>query len=145
MSPSEDDPFTVMRSAGESEESSQDPPPRIELPSSPTQVRRTLQAHLAETQRRKVEAGKLGENLVAQEQELQNRITDLEEGLLNDTVDPELKRKLSDLEKEYLDVGRETNRAMLTNKIMNPVTPFGGSTVRQALPFRRRNIADLVP
>jgi hypothetical protein len=132
MSLTEDDPF-ASRPGGEPE-ASEDAPPRIELPSSADQMKRTLQAHLADTQRQKINAGKLGERWVAHEQELRNCIREIEEGLTNDTVDPELKRKLSDLEKEYMDVGRETNRAMLTSKITNTgrpdISPFGGSNVR---------------
>ena len=120
----DDDPFVVSSVDKETEDV-----PQIELTSSPAEVMRTLQEHLEETQRRKMEAGRLGENLVAQELELRERIQELEEGLANETIDPELRQKLSDLERDYMDLGRETSRVILSSK-RPEASPFGGSNVR---------------
>lgn len=108
-----DDPFTTPQRTSVQDSNSH----LISLPtSSPSQIKRTLEAHLAEVSKRIETAGNLGRALLKQQQEYESRIKELDEA--GDTVDPELKKKLQDLEKEYNEVGRESARAVLTNKIM---------------------------
>ena len=92
----------------------------------PIQLKRTLKAHLLETRKRLEGAGQLGRDLVKQEEEIRARLNELDASD-GDKVDPELKRKLAELEKEYNSVGRDTARALLTNKIMSAP---GGVVVR---------------
>jgi len=122
-----DDPFTTPRTVRQSAPLDS---PLTRPATSPEQLKRTLQAHLAETRKRKDGAGQLGKDLVKQEEEIEARLRELD--LSGDKVDPELKRKLAELEKEYNEVGRETSRALLTNKIMSTggASPLNGSTVR---------------
>jgi hypothetical protein len=122
-----DDPFTTPKHAHEPV-LNLDAPPILARPStSPTQLKRTLEAHLAETRKRLDGAGQLGKDLVKQEEEIEARLRELEES--GGKINPELKRKLAELEKEYNEVGRETSRALLTNKIMNTggASPHGSN------------------
>ncbi|KAI5856465.1 hypothetical protein BZA05DRAFT_332519 [Tricharina praecox] len=112
-----DDPFTTPRMVRESTPLDLSPPILTRPTTSPEQLKRTLQAHLAETRKRKDGAERLGEDLVKQEEEIEARLRELEAS--GGKIDPELKRKLAELEKEYNEVGRETSRALLTNKIMS--------------------------
>ncbi|RPB05199.1 hypothetical protein L873DRAFT_1785842 [Choiromyces venosus 120613-1] len=122
MSAEMEDPFidsstTTPGPSGSSRFSSMDPPPHLSLPtSSPSQVKRTLEAHLQEVNKRIETAAALGRTLLGQQQEIEARIKEVQEG--GEQIDPELKKKLVELEKEYNEVGRESARAVLTNKIM---------------------------
>jgi chromosome segregation ATPase len=119
-----DDPFlSPRRGGGDTSGSSSNVPLDLDAPpiltratTSPAQLKRTLQAHLAETRKRLEGAGQLGKDLVKQEEEIESRLRELEES--GGKIDPELKRKLAELEKEYNEVGRETTRAMLTNRVV---------------------------
>ncbi|KAF7587501.1 hypothetical protein BBP40_007174 [Aspergillus hancockii] len=84
--------------------------------SSPAQVKRALEAHLAETERRLEEASKLGTALIQQQKELEDKLKEVEQQQEEGQVGPELQRKLLDLEKEYQEIGRETARAFLAPK-----------------------------
>lgn len=84
--------------------------------SSPSQARRTLEAHLAETERRLHEASKLGTALVKQRQDLSDRLSEVERQQEDGEIGPELRQKLIDIEKEYVEVGRESARAGLGPK-----------------------------
>ncbi|CAK7219159.1 hypothetical protein SCUCBS95973_003725 [Sporothrix curviconia] len=77
------------------------------------QAKRALRAHLAETERRMAEAGRLGTALVQQQKDLTDRLREVEELQSESDLAPELKKKLAELEKEYDDVARETARAFL--------------------------------
>ncbi|OAA63365.1 nuclear migration protein [Niveomyces insectorum RCEF 264] len=77
------------------------------------QAKRALRSHLAETERRMAEAGRLGTALVQQQKELTEKLREVEELQAESELSPELKKKLSELEKEYDDVARETARAFL--------------------------------
>jgi hypothetical protein len=125
-----DDPFTTpSKHSRDAPALDFDSPPILTRPAtSPDQLKRTLQAHLAETRRRLDGAGQLGRDLVKQEEEIEARLKELEES--GGRIDPELKRKLAELEKEYNEVGRETARALLTNKIMGGASPHGAPNVR---------------
>ncbi|OAX77131.1 hypothetical protein ACJ72_08574, partial [Emergomyces africanus] len=84
--------------------------------SSPSQVKRALEAHLAETERRLEDASKLGTALVQQQKDLSVKLKEIENQQDEGEIGPELRRKLADLEKEYNDIGRETARVSLGPK-----------------------------
>lgn len=80
---------------------------------SPAQAKRALEAHLAETDRRMEEAGKLGTALVQQRQELTERLKDVEKLQAEGELSQDLRQKLVEIEKDYNDVARESARAFL--------------------------------
>lgn len=84
---------------------------------SPAHAKRALEAYLAETTRRMNEAGNLGTALMNQQTELQNRIRDVDSQQQQDEITPELKARLSELEREVNELSRETARTLI------PVTP----------------------
>jgi hypothetical protein len=77
---------------------------------SPAQLKRALEAHLAETERKLRETSQIGTILVKQRQELSDRIKDVESHPNADDVGPELRQKLVELEREAADISRETAR-----------------------------------
>lgn len=95
--------------------------------SSPGQAKRALEAHLADTERRMAEAGKLGTALVQQQKELRERLKDVEKLQAEGDLTPELRSKLTDIEKEYNDVARETARAFLPKQRVPSNETAGGS------------------
>jgi hypothetical protein len=130
-----DDPFTTPKTVREQSALDFDSPPILTRPAtSPEQLKRTLQAHLMETRKRLDGAGQLGRDLVKQEEEIEARLKEVEQS--GGKINPELKRKLAELEKEYNEVGRETARALLTNKIMGGASPHGGPNVRSVPSLR---------
>lgn len=80
---------------------------------SPRQARRALEAHLAETERRMEEAGKLGTALVQQRKELTERLMEVEKQETEGELSDDLRQKLVEIEKDYNDVARESARAFL--------------------------------
>jgi hypothetical protein len=93
---------------------------------SPSQAKRALEAHLAETERRIQDASKLGTTLVQQRKDLTERLKEVEKEQGEGEIGPELRQKLIDLEKEYNDVGRESARALLgpKSRISSAESPF---------------------
>ncbi|KAF3760085.1 putative nuclear migration protein [Cryphonectria parasitica EP155] len=96
---------------------------------SPTSAKRALEAHLADTERRMEEAGKLGTALVQQRKELTDRLKEVEQLEAEDELSPELKLKLTAIEKDFNEVARESARAFLPKHRVpsgeaNPGTPF---------------------
>lgn len=81
--------------------------------SSPRQAKRALEAHLAETDRRLDEAGKLGTALVTQRKALTEQLQEVEKLQAEGELGDDLKQKLVDIEKEYNDLARESARAFL--------------------------------
>jgi Meiotic cell cortex C-terminal pleckstrin homology len=77
---------------------------------SPSQVRRALEVHLSETDRRLKEASNVGTVLLQQRQELHDRLKDMEDHQTQEDITPELRLKLSALEREVGEVSRETAR-----------------------------------
>ncbi|KAF8418950.1 hypothetical protein EV426DRAFT_577225 [Tirmania nivea] len=126
-----DDPFTTpdTRRSGSlfASGSRLDPSPRLDsspnglslmTPPSPTQLKRTLIARLEDVQKRLQAAGQLGESLVRQQRELQEKIKEVEaEAAKGGEISPELREKLTALEKEYNEVHKESTRALLSSKI----------------------------
>lgn len=80
---------------------------------SPTSAKHALEAHLADTERRMEEAGKLGTALVQQRKELSERLKEVEQLEAEDELSPELKKRLMSLEKDFNEVARESARAFL--------------------------------
>ncbi|KAH9897115.1 hypothetical protein F4778DRAFT_244788 [Xylariomycetidae sp. FL2044] len=80
---------------------------------SPAQAKRALEAHLAETDRRMEEAGKLGTALVQQRKELTERLKDVEKVNAEGELSQDLRQKLVEIEKDYNEVARESARAFL--------------------------------
>jgi hypothetical protein len=83
---------------------------------SPSHVKRSLVAHLAETERRLHDTQKLGESLLLQQSELNDKLREVEEQQGEAEITPELRQRLADLEKEHNDVGKEIARALLGPK-----------------------------
>ena len=84
----------------------------LDANSSPSHLRRTLQAHLLETDRRLQETQRLGTSLLHQQQELADKLTQVEAQDEGAEVAPELRKRLAELEQEYNEVGREIARAI---------------------------------
>lgn len=77
------------------------------------QVKRAIEAHLRDTQRRMEEAGKLGTALVQQQKELQEKLREVEQLQAEAELNPELRQRLAEIEKDYNEVARESARAFL--------------------------------
>lgn len=97
--------------------------------SSPRQAKRALEAHIAETERRLDEAGKLGTALVSQRKALAEQLQEVEKLQAEGELNPELRQKLVDIEKEYNDLARESARAFLPKQRVpsnetNPGSPY---------------------
>lgn len=89
---------------------------------SPTQAKRALEAHLGETERRLQEASRLGTALVQQRKDLTERLREVEAQKEEGDIGPELRQKLSDIEKEYNELGRDSARAFLGPKPRVPLS-----------------------
>ncbi|KAI1407536.1 hypothetical protein F5Y13DRAFT_205982 [Hypoxylon sp. FL1857] len=80
---------------------------------SPAQAKRALEAHLAETDRRMEEAGKLGTALLQQRKELTEQLKEVEKLETEGELSDDLRQRLAEIEKDYNDVARESARAFL--------------------------------
>ncbi|KAI1627105.1 hypothetical protein EDD37DRAFT_621387 [Exophiala viscosa] len=83
---------------------------------SPSQAKRSIIAHIAETERRLHDTQKLGQSLLQQQSELNEKLREVEEQQGDAEITPELRQRLADLEKEHNDVGKEIARALLGPK-----------------------------
>ncbi|KAM3525442.1 hypothetical protein NHJ13051_003959 [Beauveria bassiana] len=106
--------------------------------SSPRQAKRALESHLAETERRLDEAGKLGTALVSQRKMLAEQLQEIENLQAQGELGPELRQKLVEIEREYNDLARESARAFLPKRIPsneNGGTPYApdGRTGRRSI------------
>ncbi|KAI8174975.1 Anucleate primary sterigmata protein A [Colletotrichum sp. SAR 10_75] len=116
---------------------------------SPDQAKRALQAHIADTERRLDEAGKLGTALVQQRKELAERLKEVEEQQTEGELTRDLRSKLVEIEKEFNDVARETARAFLPKQRVpsneaaggSPYVPDGKMGRRSVSPSKFENIA----
>ncbi|KAF1988097.1 hypothetical protein K402DRAFT_403268 [Aulographum hederae CBS 113979] len=77
------------------------------------QARKHLEAHLAETDRRLKEASKLGTVLVEQRKELAEKLKELQTAQDDGDISPELRQRLSEVERDFHEVGRETARVFV--------------------------------
>ncbi|KAI2627152.1 hypothetical protein GGS21DRAFT_545823 [Xylaria nigripes] len=80
---------------------------------SPTQVRLALEAHIAETDRRMEEAGKLGTALVQQRGELAEQLKVVEKLEADGELSDDLRQKLIEIERDYNEVAQKSARAFL--------------------------------
>ncbi|TID14597.1 hypothetical protein E2P81_ATG08546 [Venturia nashicola] len=80
---------------------------------SPSQAKRALEAHLLETERRLNEASKLGQVLIDQRKELEDKLQEVETQQQHNEITPELKKRLLELENEVNEVSRDTARAFV--------------------------------
>ena len=74
-------------------------------------VKRKLEQRLADTKAKMYNIGRLGESLVQQEQELNDRIRELDTQSNDDEIRPELRSKLAALESGFKEVERESAKA----------------------------------
>ncbi|KAI1088402.1 hypothetical protein F5B19DRAFT_429168 [Rostrohypoxylon terebratum] len=108
------------------------------------QAKRALEAHLAETDRRMEEAGKLGTALVQQRKELSDRLREVEKLQAEEELSDDLRQKLAEIEKDYNDVARESARAFLpkqrvpSNEVSagSPFVPEGKGGRRSVSPSK---------
>jgi len=77
------------------------------------QTKRAIEAHLRDTERRMEEAGKLGTALVQQQKELTEKLREVERLQSEAELDPELRQRLLEIEKDYNEVARDSARALL--------------------------------
>ncbi|EME45274.1 hypothetical protein DOTSEDRAFT_71096 [Dothistroma septosporum NZE10] len=80
---------------------------------SPSSARRALEAHLKNTDRRIHEASRLGTTLIQQRKDLAAKLKEVEQMQTESEVPEDLRQKLSELEREYHEVGKESARAFL--------------------------------
>jgi hypothetical protein len=78
---------------------------------SASDIKRKLELRLADTRTKKYNIGRLGESLVKQEQELIDRIKEMEAQPQEDEIKPELRSKLADLENGFKEIERESAKA----------------------------------
>ncbi|KAF2675252.1 hypothetical protein BT63DRAFT_32763 [Microthyrium microscopicum] len=84
---------------------------------SPAQVRRALEAHLAETQRRLDDAGRVGQILVKQRAELESQLNELQSPQNDDEIPLEMRQKVAQLEREVAEISRETARIYVPKRV----------------------------
>jgi len=101
---------------------------------SPADIKRKLEQRLADTKAKMYSVGKLGESLVKQEKELNDRIKEMElQGQNNeDEIRPDLREKLTDLENGFKEIEKESAKAFsktipFLGKVHCPLLNFGGS------------------
>ncbi|KAK2601541.1 hypothetical protein QQS21_004926 [Conoideocrella luteorostrata] len=112
--------------------------------SSPTQAKRALEAHLAETDRRLDEAGKLGTALVSQRKLLAEQLQEVQKLQNEGDLGPDLRKKLVEIEREYNDLARESARVFLPKQRVpsneahsgSPFVPEGRSGRRSVSPSK---------
>lgn len=78
---------------------------------SPADIKRKLEARLLDTKNKMHNIGKLGESLVKQERELNDRIKEMDMQSHEDEIRPELRSKLADLENGFKEIERESAKA----------------------------------
>ncbi|KAL2136843.1 hypothetical protein VTI74DRAFT_1057 [Chaetomium olivicolor] len=110
--------------------------------SSAEQVKRAIEAHLRDTERRMEEAGKLGTALVQQQKQLTEKLREVEQLQSEAELNPELRQRLVEIEKDYNEVARESARALLpkqrvpsneTQGSQSPFSPEGKGTSRRSV------------
>lgn len=82
-------------------------------PTSTSQAKRTIEAHLQETEKRLHQTQKLGTSLLQQQSDLTEKLQELEQHKDEPEISGELRNRLVQLEKEHDDIGREIARALL--------------------------------
>lgn len=119
--------------------------------SSAEQVKRAIEAHLRDTERRMEEAGKLGTALVQQQKQLTEKLREVEQLQSEAELSPELRQRLVEIEKDYNEVARESARALLPKQRVpsneaqgSPFSQDGKSVARVGLflPFASGTLSD---
>lgn len=111
---------------------------------SATSAKQALEAHLADTDRRMEEAGKLGTALVQQRKEIEDRLKEVEQLEAEEELSPDLKKKLTSIEKDFNEVARESARAFFPKQrlpsnevtVGMPFTPDKSGVRRSASPSK---------
>lgn len=107
--------------------------------SSAEQVKRAIQAHLRDTERRMEEAGKLGTALVHQQKQLTEKLREVDQLQSEAELNPELRQRLVEIEKDYNEVARDSARALLPKQRVpsneaqaspSPFSPDGKSVAK---------------
>lgn len=80
---------------------------------SPAEITRKLEQRLADTKTKMYNIGRLGESLVKQEQELNERIREIELHSQEGEIKPELRSKLAELENGFKEIERESAKAFM--------------------------------
>ncbi|KAK4125094.1 hypothetical protein N657DRAFT_352642 [Parathielavia appendiculata] len=108
--------------------------------SSAEQVKRAIQAHLRDTERRMEEAGKLGTALVQQQKQLTEKLREVEQLQSEAELTPELRQRLVEIEKDYNEVARDSARALLPKQRVpsneapsSPFSPDGKGAARRSV------------
>ena len=78
---------------------------------SASDVKQKLEQRLADTKQKMHNIGRLGESLLKQEKELNDRIKEMDSQSQNDEIKPELRSKLADLENGFKEIERESAKA----------------------------------
>lgn len=128
---STNDPFVSARSTASAHLRFSDFEQELRATSSasePRQAKRTLEARLAETDRRLDEAAKLGTALVSQRKTLADQLQEINSLQTEEELAPELRKRLVDIEKDYNDLARESARVFLPKQRVtsneNPGSPY---------------------
>lgn len=100
---------------------------------SPAEIKRKLEQRLADTKTKMYNIGRLGESLVKQEKELNERIKELEIQAQDEELRPELRSKLSELESGFKEIERESAKAF------SKTIPFLGKVFPRSLPGHDTN------
>ena len=106
---------------------------------SPSQAKRALEAHILDTDRRIQDATKFGTTLVDQKRQLSEHLHDLEAQENDEEIDVDLKHKLTELEKDYNEVGRETVRSFMPRGSRSSVDMRSGEADRTPLADKGSN------
>jgi len=113
------------------------------------QVKRAIEAHLKDTERRMEEAGKLGTALVEQRKKLTDHLREVEQAQAEGEPGEELRQLLIEIERDYNDVARETARAFLPKQRIpsneaaqgSPFAPEGKGGRRSVSPSKFESMA----
>lgn len=111
-----DDPFVDNGSPSLAAQPHRFPPPMMTDQSqlaTPADIRRVLETHVQENERRLQEAQKLGTSLLQQQDDLQQKLKELGQRDEESEITPELRQQLAQLEREHDDVGREIAKALM--------------------------------
>ncbi|AEO65008.1 uncharacterized protein THITE_2111495 [Thermothielavioides terrestris NRRL 8126] len=116
--------------------------------SSAEQVKRAIEAHLRDTERRMEEAGKLGTALVQQQKQLTEKLREVEQLQSEAELSPELRQRLIEIEKDYNEVARESARALLPKQRVpsneaqgSPFSPDKAASRRSVSPSKFESLA----
>ncbi|KAK3695541.1 hypothetical protein B0T22DRAFT_438521 [Podospora appendiculata] len=113
------------------------------------QVKRALEAHIRDTERRMEEAGRLGNTLLHQRKVLADRLQEVKELESETDLNLELRHRLAEIEKDYNEVARDSARAFLPKQRLpsnetaqgSPFAPEGNGGRRSVSPSKFESLA----